>query len=447
MLELAPSLPDDSLAVSVRSPAPSALREILFRFAFCYWLLFCIPVISTQVVGLDWIGTLISPAWKAMVVWAGDHVLGISSPINVAENGSGDRTADWVFVFCIAMLALVGTVVWSLVDRRRARDAQLRELLRVVIRYTLAFVLLGYGVSKVFLGQFSPPAAQRLTQQYGDSSPMGLLWTFMGASRPYVFFSGALETLGALLLLFRRTTTLGTLVLATVLTNIVMMNFCYDVPVKINSSHYLAMCLFLLLPELGRLIDVFVRHRPAQLALHELALPDRWMRAARWVVKYGAIATVLFFNVKGGFERQTRSTTWYEGSWNVAAFVRDGQDVPPLVTDTTRWKRVRIQIGRTQGYFRWRWMDDSYGGLYRFSIDEAAHTMTFTPDPSAPRGPSRPPAGPATMTYVRLDADHLELAGKVDGQDLRVRLERFDVDKMLLVSRGFHWINEEPFNR
>ena len=47
------------------------------------------------------------------------------------------------------------------------------------------------------------------------------------------------EVLGALLLLFRRTTALGAAVLAVVLVNVVMMNFCYDVPVKINGVHYL----------------------------------------------------------------------------------------------------------------------------------------------------------------------------------------------------------------
>jgi hypothetical protein len=446
VLDLTPSVPTDPISASTRAPATSAWRGGLFRFAFCYWLLFCIPILSTQIAGLDWIGKLISPAWNAMVVWVGEHVLGISSPINVTANGSGDKTADWVFLFCIAVLALVGAVIWSLLDRRRAHDAQLRELLGVVLRYTVAFVVIGYGISKVFLGQFPPPSSGRLTQQYGDSSPMGLMWTFMGASGLYVFFSGALETIGALLLLWRRTAALGALVLGTVLTNVVMMNFCYDVPVKINSSHYLGMCIFVLLPELGRLIDVFVRHRPAQLALRELVLPGRRLRVARWVLKYGALAVVLFFNVKPRIERQTEVTPWYDGYWSVTAFSRNGQDAPPLVTDTARWRRLRLQVARAQGYARWQFMDGLNGALYTFAIDETAHTFTFKPIPGDAGNASNQPT-PEKLTYVHPDADHLELEGKVGAQDLRVRLERFDAGKMLLVSRGFHWINEVPFNR
>src|SRR6185369_10228156 len=87
--------------------------------------------------------------------------------------------------------------------------------------------------------------------------------------------------------------TFGALVLATVLTNVVMMNFCYDVPVKINSSHYLVMCVVLLWPDLRRLVDVLVLHRPTQPALHPLRPARRSMRIARWIVKFGVITLVL----------------------------------------------------------------------------------------------------------------------------------------------------------
>src|SRR5206468_1346164 len=83
-----------------------------------------------------------------------------------------------------------------------------------------AFGVLGYGISKVFFGQFPLPFPGRLVQRFGDASPMGLMWTFMGASPAYVFFAGAMETIGAGLLLFRRTTTLGALVLSGVMLNV-----------------------------------------------------------------------------------------------------------------------------------------------------------------------------------------------------------------------------------
>jgi uncharacterized membrane protein YphA (DoxX/SURF4 family) len=424
------------------------VRGILLRFAFCYWCLFCIPVITTQVSPLAWMGRLISPALRVMVVWVGAHVLAIPYEIHTGVGGSGDKTADWVFLFCSACLSLIATAVWSLLDRRRAGDARLRELLRVVIRYTLAFVILGYGVSKVFFGQFSPPSAARLTQTYGESSPMGLLWTFMGASPAYVFFSGAAETLGGLLLLFRRTTTLGALVLTTVLTNVVMMNLCYDVPVKILSSHYLAMSIFLLLPELRRLANVLVLHRPTQPALRPLVLPRRWMRIARRVLKYGVIAYILFLDVKPGVERVTRGPApWYDGAWDVTAFNRDGNDLPATAANATRWKRISFLTSARKNYIRWRNMDASYSDLYALAIDAKAQTMTFAPDPDIDATKPGRLTGPAVVTYTRIDADHLTMTGKVGAVTLTMQLQRVSAQDMLLVSRGFHWISEEPFSR
>jgi uncharacterized membrane protein YphA (DoxX/SURF4 family) len=411
-------------------------------------MLFCLPVATTQILGLDWSGKLISPLWDAMVVWVGKHVLAISGPIPTADNGSGDRLGNWIFLLCIAVISLVAALVWAIADRRRPRDAQLRELLRITVRYTLAFVILGYGVDKLFLGQFPPPNVNRLIQPYGESSPMGLMWTFMGASPVYQFFSGAMEVLGALLLLFRRTTTLGALVLGAVLTNIVLMNFCYDVPVKINSSHYLGMCGFLLLPEIRRLTDVLVRHRPTQPALRALVLPRRWMRVARRVLKYGLLTVVVVLSAKQvmGY-RDIPPGAWYEGYWNVTAFTRDGQDVPPLVTDATRWKRIRFQVAGTRRYVRWRGMDDSYGDLYGFTIDETARTIVFVPDPDRLGGPPKHPTGPFTLTYTRTEEGQVQLDGKIGADNLQVRLKHLDPTGMLLVSRGFHWVNEVPFNR
>jgi uncharacterized membrane protein YphA (DoxX/SURF4 family) len=435
-----------SLEPPLAPPRAGTVRAVISRFGFAYWLLFCIPMLSTQIIGVDWIWEQISPAWIAMIRWAGKHVLGISSELSFAMTGSGDKTSDWVALFCIASLALIITAIWSVVDRRRAHDERVRETVRIVARYTLAFVLLGYGVIKLFFGQFPPPNAGRLLQPYGESSPMGLLWTFMGASPAYVFFSGMGETLGAVLLLFRRTTTLGALVLGGVLTNIVMMNFCYDVPVKINSSHYLAMCIFLLIPDLGRLANVLVLNRATQPVDRKLILPKRWMRVARFVVKYGMIGFIVFTLLEEVLQRPGSDAPrgWYEGHWNVASFVRDGQDVPPILTDATRWKRIRFDARRDKIYVRWRFMDDKFGALYVVTIDDSARTMTFTLDDTEK---SRPLPSPLTWRYEHPDSKHIKLEGQIGAETLVVQLERFEADRTLLMTRGFHWISEVPFNR
>ena len=53
----------------------------------------------------------------------------------------------------------------------------------------------------------------------------------------------------------------------------------------------------------------------------------------------------------------------------------------------------------------------------------------------------------ATLTYAQPDPDHATLQGLYDGKMLHLGLRKLDPSKSLLVTRGFHWINEFPFNR
>ncbi len=142
--------------------------------------------------------------------------------------------------------------VWSSVSRRPEHE-RLYDWLRVYVRFFLAWVMLGYAFQKLFKLQFYDLGLWRLTSTFGEASPMGLLWAFMGASTLYTVFSGGLEAIGACLLFFRRTTALGALILVAVLGNVVMMNFSYDVPVKLFSSHLWLAAVFLLLPDIPRL--------------------------------------------------------------------------------------------------------------------------------------------------------------------------------------------------
>src|SRR5262245_41045985 len=160
--------------------------------------------------------------------------------------------------------------------------------------YELALNMLIYGLGKIGHTQFPFPPPGRLAETFGDASPMGLLWTFMGYSTGYNIFGGAAEAIGGVLLFLRRTTTLGALILIGVLSNVVALNFCYDVSVKIGSVHLLAMAFFLAAPDLHRLVSVLVLNRPAPAV--DLAWPaaPTWRRRARVALKVVVVGALLF---------------------------------------------------------------------------------------------------------------------------------------------------------
>ena len=106
------------------------------------------------------------------------------------------------------------------------------------------------------------PALSQLATPLGDLLPMRFSWLFIGYSAPYQFFSGAMETMAGLLLLYRRTVTAGLFAATGAFLNVVMINLSYDVPVKLYASHLLFSCLFLLALDAPRLVRFLVLNQP-----------------------------------------------------------------------------------------------------------------------------------------------------------------------------------------
>jgi hypothetical protein len=300
--------------------------------------------------------------------------------------------------------------------------------------------MLSCGFAKVIPMQMSAPSPGRLIEPLGDFSPMGVLWTFMGVSPAYEIFCGLAETTGGALLLFPRTAILGAIVSAAALANVVMLNFSYDVPVKIYSTHLLMMAAFLALPSLHALARLLFLNRDAT--------PPRvpgprftctWQRAGATCLAVGLSGYFIYtsLNEEIGYYRtvnKSRSAPLY-GVYDVESFQRNGQEVAPSITDSTRWRKVAIGMSPTM---RVRMMDDT-GRSFTGEIDDRRRSVVVF-DRSKPSHKSK-------LTYFQPDPSHLLLAGKLQQDTVQVRLRKVDMSKFLLVSRGFHWINETPFNR
>jgi hypothetical protein len=235
-----------------------------FRFAFLYFVLYNFPSPLQLLPFLQRPLAKYDEIWNKLVPWVGKHALGLN--ITVLPNGSGDTTFNYVQVLLYLVLAIFGVVLWSLLDSRRPNYQKLFCGLNLYLQITLGAWLIVYGAMKVIQSQMPPPRLSMLVEPYGESSPMGLLWNFMGASRAYNAFAGGSEMLAGLLLLVPGLTTLGALLAIAVMSNVFMLNMCYDVPVKLFSLHLLLMAVFLVAPDLRRLADLFVFKRKVELS-------------------------------------------------------------------------------------------------------------------------------------------------------------------------------------
>jgi hypothetical protein len=77
------------------------------------------------------------PPVRQIVLWTASHVFGIQQPLAYADTGSGDRTFDWMLVFCLLVCAAAATAVWSGLDRRRANHDAIYKWFRLFIRSRL----------------------------------------------------------------------------------------------------------------------------------------------------------------------------------------------------------------------------------------------------------------------------------------------------------------------
>jgi uncharacterized membrane protein YphA (DoxX/SURF4 family) len=208
-------------------------------------------------------------------------------PLGQRASG-GDTSRDGIILGGFALLGLVTSAVYTRFESSSERSRRARAAAWTVIRYFLAYEFVRYGMAKVVGMQFYR-RFYLLDSRVVDMKPMNLAWSFFGHSYGYQAITGAIELVGALLLCFRRTTTLGACVLFSVMSNVVLVNFYYDVSVKLFSSIFLTMIVYLLGLEAKRFWTFFVTdERPPP---REYLRPPRSVRAR---VAHGAwVAIVL----------------------------------------------------------------------------------------------------------------------------------------------------------
>lgn len=454
-VQAAPPHEQYSAAVVDRQPsltAPWNFAQLIgFRFIFIYLILF---FLTGQEVGhlpfSTWLVEKYTLFWHHNEVWVAKHILHLSYPITVFENGSGDTTANWVQLLCYVVLAAFGTIIWSIFDRKRRDYRKLNQWFRLILRFSLSFGMILYGMAKFIPNQMPAPGPGMLETRLGDFSPMGLLWTFIGASYAYEVFTGCAELAAGILVLIPRTVLLGSLLAIADMTMVFTLNMAYNVPVKIMSFHYGLMGIVLAAPEFRRLARFFILNKRT-----EPVVPTPLVRSKRISI---AVQMALFLfgiyfigaqAVKGvhRYRIQNPPVPPIYGVYAVDEFALDGNTLPPLTTDQNRWKEIVFQAGDSVQIRKMASKGDSYyqktdmnsgtltlgkylrGANGRYEYDE---NYQLKKDPNGPLFP---------LTFTQPEKDILTLDGQLDGHQIHAKMKKVN---FVLTTKGFHWINETP---
>jgi len=419
----------------------SALQKIALRFFFLLFILYIFFNPNGVLPYTDVIAEYLIQPFHIIIPWLSKNLLHMPQPITTFTNGSGDTTYDYLVILLIVSVSTIVTIIWSVLDRKARNYNKLFYWLCVILRYYVGITMLSYGFVKIIKLQFPSPSPGRLLQSFGNASPMGLAWTYMGYSTGFNYFTGIAEVSCGLFLFFRKTTTLGAVLGLVVAGNIMAINYCFDVPVKLLSTALVLMSLFLLAKDAHRLVNFFFLNRtapPSEIEPHRFR--RKWKNITLSVVKYALLVYLLMSNIGSDIKAATQYgdaavKPYFYGIYDIQNYVVNKDTVAPLTTNTERWRK--LIVGRS-GYATVKKMNDSTQN-YTFREDIKAHTIIMFTDADT--------SAKYNFTYSEPAKDSLMLKGKLGLDSIKISMKKFDMKNFKLINRGFHWVNEFPYNK
>ena len=424
------------------------VEKIAFRFFFIYFIIQAVP--------LDWhfYSDLFTINWGPL------YYRDLFNLARYAPHffGPDDTFINWAVV---ALIALVGTIVWTVRDKNQTGYPSLNYWLRVVLRYRLAIGVIAYGFLKLFPIQAPLPSISNLNTAYGDFTAWKLFSLSLGIVPSYESFLGLVEILGGLLLLNRRTTTIGTLIIIPFLGNIFVSNLAYEGGEAIYSLLLTSFALFLFAFDAIRLFRLVSLEKPTIPNRFRLVLTEPWQQYGRLALKSAFIVfTIFLYGYKtyaayrtGGyhFPQGTRTgepvLTGAAGLYDVQEFTLAGQTIPYSKTDSKRWqdvvfenwntisiksnRPVRLettnveQINADDTNRRYELSGSAGRHYYSYQLDSTQHVLTLK---------NRNPAEPETLTlhYNRPKNRQIILSGLNETRDsVYVVLQKLDKKYLL----------------
>jgi len=413
------------------TPIWSRGSKILFRFLFAYFVLYIVLMFTN---GL----------FETPFRWIGSNILGFNYNYEISGFGSGDNTFAYITLFVNFISAIFLTILWSILDRNRGEYNTPFYWFIVILRVFVIVSMLLYGFVKIFQIQFQSASFLRLLQPLGEFSPMGLAWTYMGYSKGFAMFAGIMEVIGGLLLIYRKTATLGAFIVIGVMTQVAMMNFMFDIPVKLYSVHLILMGLIIFLTDIQRFSAVFIKNKAVE--AYDFYYPNSSESYHKNIAKVKKIVLPILLIAAStlGYLGQLNVTDVNHrpalyGIWEAKIFIKNNDTIPALITDKNRWRYLVIE---RKGRAAIKTMTDKIERLM-FEVDSTQNSVkiyNFNTDESLKDLSSN-------FTYSQSTDLHLSISGHLNGADYSIEFQKITLENFTLLNTRFHWINERPNNQ
>lgn len=319
-------------------------EKIAFRFFFIYFLVQAVP--------LDWLyyKQVFTINW-AHLKYSDIFLLAHYMPQFIA---GAQSFAGWGIV---AAIAAVGTITWTVIDSNRtASQNNLYYWIRAIVRYRLAIGVIAYGFIKVFPLQSPYPSLSNLNTNYGDFTRWKLFSISLGIVPGYESFLGLVEVVAGLLLLYRKTASVGAVFILLFTGNVFVSNIAYEGGEVVYSLYLIILAIFVLSWDLPRIVTLLVLQKPTTPNRFRPVFTAKWQEYARWGLK---LFTVFFFVLLYSFKTATgykydpyhypvtKGLSKAAGIYNVSYFRINADTIAYSKYDPVRWQDVVFEEWNT----------------------------------------------------------------------------------------------------
>lgn len=271
------------------------------------------------------------------------------------------------------IIAITFSIKWHKKEQQSQTDFTRRfSIILGLIRYWLAFEIATYGFAKVFKTQFRHSIIRDYTL-LKDASGFDLTWFYFGYSQPLTLLVAALQIGGSFLLLFRRTTLLGSLILLPIMTNILLINLFYDIAYgAFLNSVLFTLALLLLVSFYWSTLQSLIN---TSLSTSAKTIHFWFRNCLRVLVMAGSAGFIFYFSTT------MSKDSLLSGVWNTTNFIRnnDTLNTSNWQSDSLLWNKIyfdyndRIAFSGNPNYFE---KTKALTGNYQ--LDDKKQTITAT---------------------------------------------------------------------
>lgn len=324
-------------------------QKIAFRIAFIFFTLFCFPL-DTGFYRMIYHFDYAHLTYRELT-----EVVAFFNPqfINIFSASGFFGPASYVNFPFILLIAIIGGIIWTALDKQRTQYNLLYYWVRVFARYRVAYAGIGWGYKKLFVMQMPREYEGLWNTELIDFFAKRLYWEAISVAPRYEVFLGFAEFIGGFLLLFRRTTGIGAAITLVVFGNIAISNHAYDIGEQVPSAAMAMLSIFILWHDVPGVWSLIVKEQDARIVHYYPKFKIAWQKYARLAVKYAFnfVFVVLFFILEVyGYTHndfyKIPNTPGLKGSagfYEVTEFKLNNKVLPYNPQDSLRWHDVTFE--------------------------------------------------------------------------------------------------------